>query len=48
MNQDLTAMDLVSVEWDSDRESAVKFYKLKYLINITTIGINGLIAFLIS
>ena len=33
MNQDLTAMDLVSVEWDSDRESAVKFYKLKYQVN---------------
>ena len=32
MNQDLTAMDLVSVEWDSDRESAVKFYKLKYQV----------------
>ena len=33
MNQDLTAMDLVSVEWDSDRESAVKFYKLKYQVS---------------
>ncbi len=32
MNQDLTAMDLVSVEWDSDRESAVKFHKLKYQV----------------
>jgi hypothetical protein len=32
MNQDLTAMDLVSVE-DSDRESAVKFYKLKYQVS---------------
>ena len=30
MNQDLTAMDLVSVEWGSDRETAVKLYKLKY------------------
>ena len=30
MNQDLTAMDLVSVEWASDRETAVKLYKLKY------------------
>jgi len=30
---DLTAMDLVSVEWDSTRESAVKFYKLKYQVN---------------
>ena len=33
MNQDLTAMDLVSVEWNSDRESAVKFYKLKYQVS---------------
>ena len=33
MNQDLTAMDIVSVEWDSDRESAVKFYKLKYQVS---------------
>ena len=33
MNQDLTAMDLVSVEWDSNRESAVKFYKLKYQVS---------------
>ena len=33
MNQDLTAMDLVSVQWDSDRESAVKFYKLKYQVS---------------
>ena len=33
MNQDLTAMDLVSVEWDSDRESAVKLYKIKYQVN---------------
>ena len=33
MNQDLTAMDLVSVEWGSDRESAVKFYKLKYQVS---------------
>ena len=32
MNQDLTAMDLVSVEWDSDRESAVKLYKIKYQV----------------
>ena len=30
MNQDLTAMDLVSVEQGSDRETAVKLYKLKY------------------
>ena len=30
---DLTAMDLVSVEWDGTRESAVKFYKLKYQVN---------------
>ena len=30
---DLTAMDLVSVEWDSTRESAVKFYKLKYQVD---------------
>ena len=30
---DLTAMDLVSVEWDDTRESAVKFYKLKYQVN---------------
>jgi len=33
MNQDLTAMDLVSVEWDSDRESAVKLYKIKYQVS---------------
>jgi len=33
MNQDLNAMDIVSVEWDSDRESAVKFYKLKYQVS---------------
>ena len=33
MNQDLTVMDLVSVEWDSDRESAVKLYKIKYQVN---------------
>ena len=33
MNQDLTAMDLVSVEWGSDRESAVKLYKIKYQVN---------------
>ena len=33
MDQDLTAMDLVSVEWGSDRESAVKFYKLKYQVS---------------
>ena len=32
MNQDLTAMDLVSVEWDSNRESAVKLYKIKYQV----------------
>jgi len=30
---DLTAMDLVSVEWDGTRESAVKFYKLKYQVD---------------
>ena len=30
---DLTAMDLVSVDWDSTRESAVKFYKLKYQVD---------------
>ena len=33
MNQNLTVMDLVSVEWDSDRESAVKLYKIKYQVN---------------
>ena len=33
MNQDLTAMDLVSVEWDSNRESAVKLYKIKYQVS---------------
>ena len=33
MNQDLTAMDLVSVEWGSDRESAVKLYKIKYQVS---------------
>ena len=33
MNQDLTVMDLVSVEWDSDRESAVKLYKIKYQVS---------------
>ena len=33
MNQDLTAMDLVSVEWASDRESAVKLYKIKYQVS---------------
>ena len=33
MNQDLTSMDLVSVEWDSDRESAVKLYKIKYQVS---------------
>ena len=33
MNQDLTVMDLVSVEWDSDRESAVKLYKINYQVN---------------
>ena len=33
MSQDLTAMDLVSVEWDGTRESAVRLYKLKYQVN---------------
>lgn len=33
MSQDLTAMDLVSVEWGSTRESAVRLYKLKYQVN---------------
>ena len=33
---------------DIIKSAKEKFYKLKYLINITTIGINGLIAFLIS
>ena len=33
MSQDLSAMDLVSVEWGSDRESAVRLYKIKYQVN---------------
>jgi ankyrin repeat protein len=33
MSQDLTAMDLVSVEWGGTRESAVKLYKLKYQVS---------------
>ena len=33
MSQDLTAMDLVSVEWGDTRESAVRLYKLKYQVS---------------
>ena len=33
MSQDLSAMDLVSVEWGSDRESAVRLYKIKYQVS---------------
>jgi ankyrin repeat protein len=33
MSQDLTAMDLVSVEWGDNRESAVRLYKLKYQVS---------------
>ena len=39
MNQDLTAMDLVSVEWDSDRESAVKSVSYTHLTLPTTFGV---------
>ena len=30
MNQDLTAMSLVSAEWNSDAKTAVQLYKIKY------------------
>ena len=36
MNLDLTAMDLVSVEWDSTRSQAVGVYKLTYGVKVDT------------